>query len=111
MDVATRGLRVFKLHEFQGDVEGKLYSGGIVEYQRNDPAVDPEIQAALVQLVNRMRYRAGSREVLTVPYPENLSYHIGHEVGLTQAQALRFLSMAAERDRQVYLFQHLLRTQ
>lgn len=111
MDVATRGVRVFRLHEFQGSVEGKLYSGGLVEYQRNDPEIDPEIQAALVQLVNRLRYRAGLKEFIEAPVPENLSFHVGHEVGLTQAQALRFLSMAAERDRQVYLFQHLLRTQ
>jgi hypothetical protein len=111
LDVATRGLRVFRLKSFQRDVEGKLYSGGQVSYGRNDPSIDPEIQAALVQLYNRMQYRAGSREVMAAPYPENLSFLIGHDVGLSQAQELRLLTMAVERDRQAYLFQHLLRTQ
>lgn len=111
MDVTTRGLRVFQLKSFQREVEGKLYSGGQVSYLRNDPKVDPEIQSALVQLFNRMRYRAGSRQVIAAPYPENLSFLIGHDVGMNQAQELQLLTMAAERNRQAYLFQHLLRSQ
>ena len=109
MDVAARGLRVFELKKFQREVEGKLYSGGQVSYVRNDPSVDPEIQSALVQLLNQMRYRSGSQQVIAAPYPENLSFLIGHDVGLNQAGELQLLTMAAERDRQSYLFQHLLR--
>jgi hypothetical protein len=111
MDVATRGMRVFRLRSFQRDVEGKLYSGGQVSYTRNDPSFDPELQGALVQLYNRMKYRAGSREAMAAPYPENLSFIIGHDVGLTQAQELQLLTMQVERDRQAYLFQHLVQTQ
>jgi len=111
MDVATRGVRTFRLEHFQREVQGKLYSGGQVTYQRNDPEVNEEIQAALVQLYNRMRYRAGFRDAIDTPYPENLSFIIGHDVGLTRNQELRMLAMPSERDRQVYLFQHLLRTQ
>lgn len=111
MDVATRGLRVFRLRSFQRDVEGKLYSGGQVSYGENDPSFEPEIQAELVQLYNRMKHRAGSRQVMAAPYPENLSFFIGHDVGLSQAQELQLLTMLVEQDRQAYLFQHLLRTQ
>lgn len=111
MDVATRGLRVFRLQSFQRDVEGKLYSAGQVSYTRNDPSFDPELQSALVQLYNRMKYRAGSREVIPAPYPENLSFIIGHDVGLSQAQEIKLLGMPIEHDRQMYLFQHLIRTQ
>jgi Lon protease-like protein len=110
MDVVTRGLRVFRLQRFQSDVEGKLYSGGQVSYGKNDPSFEPEIQAALVQLYNRMRNRAGSRRVMAAPYPENLSYVIGHDVGLSRAQELQLLALPIEQDRQAYLYQHLLRT-
>ena len=109
MDVATRGLRVFRLESFQREVKGKLYSGGQVSFHKNDPTVDPEIQAALVQLYNRMHYLAGSRQELEMPFPENLSFIIGHDVGLSRRQELRLLAMPNERDRQMYLFQHLLR--
>lgn len=109
-DVAVRGLRVFELKRFQREIHGKLYSGGQVAYLRNDPEVDPAIQAALVQLFNRRRNRVESRRVIAEPYPENLSFLIGHDVDMSQAQELQLLGMAAERDRQTYLFQHLLRT-
>ena len=111
MDVTTRGLRTFRLERFERDVQDKLYSGGRVTYRQNDPQVNEEIQGALVGLYNRMRYHAGARELIGTPYPENLSFIIGHDVGLSRAQELRMLGMTSESDRQVYLFQHLLRTQ
>lgn len=111
MDVAVRGLRVFRLQRFQPVVEGKLYSGGLVSFGKNSPKFDPELQAAVVQLYNRLQYRSGARQRIVAPYPENLSFLIGHDVGLTQAQELQLLSMPVESDRQTYLLQHLLRTQ
>jgi hypothetical protein len=110
MDVSTRGLRAFELHSFQRAVEGKLYSGGLVSFRKNSPDIEPEIQGALVQLYNRLQYRSGSRQNLVDPYPENLSFLIGHDVGLSQAQELQLLTMPVESDRQAYLLQHLLRT-
>jgi Lon protease-like protein len=111
MDVATRGLRVFELKSFQSVVKGKLYPGGQVSFNRNDPRTDPEMQGAIAQLYNRMQYQTGSRKQVAAPYPENLSFLIGHDVGLSQAQELQLLTMPVEYDRQVYLLQHLLRTQ
>lgn len=111
IDVSTRGTRVFQLHSVERTVEGKLYSGGRVSYSKNDPSVDPEIQSAVVQLYNRRKYVSGSRDAITPPYPENLSFLIGHDVGFSQAQELQLLTMSVERDRQAYIFQHLLRTQ
>jgi Lon protease-like protein len=111
MDIVTRGHRVFELKNFQSVVEGKLYPGGRVSFNKNDPRTDPEIQSAVVQLYNRIQHRTGARNQVAAPYPENLSFLIGHDVGLSQAQELQLLTMPVEYDRQVYLLQHLLRTQ
>jgi len=111
MDVTTRALRVFELKSFQSVVEGKLYPGGQVSFNKNDARIDPEIQRAVVQLYNQAQNRTGSRKKVAAPYPENLSFLIGHDVGLSQAQELQLLAMPVEYDRQVYLLQHLLRTQ
>ena len=81
------------------------------DYAPADYFSTPEIQAALVQLYNRLKYRSGSRQVMAAPYPENLSFIIGHDVGLSQPQEIKLLAMPVERDRQMYLFQHLIRTQ
>ena len=109
MDVSVRGLRVFQLHSFQRVVAGKLYSGGQVSYMKNDSHVEPQIQSAVVQLYNRRQYVSGSRNTIAAPYPENLSFLIGHDVGFTQAEELQLLTMPVERDRQAYLLQQLMR--
>ncbi len=111
MDVAARGTRAFQIKQVQRVVEGKLYSGGLVSFNKNDPGIDPEVQSALVQLYNRIRYLSGLEQQLVAPYPDNLSFVIGHDVGLSQSQELQFLTIAAESDRQAYLLQHLLRRQ
>ena len=110
MDIAVRGVRAFQLNSFRRVVEGKLYSGGMVSVVRNDPTVAPEIQSAMVQQYYRSQDRSGSRQHLAAPYPRNLSFVIGHDVGLSRAQELQLLTMAAERDRQAYLLAHLRQT-
>lgn len=110
-DIVARGLRGFRLKSFQREVEGKLYSGGLVSYYKNDTRTESETQSALMQLYNRRQYLSGSRQKLVVPYPDNLSFLIGHDVGFSQAQELQLLTKPAEHDRQLHVLQHLLRTQ
>jgi hypothetical protein len=111
MDIAVRGLRTFELKSFQRVVAGKLYSGGQVIFNTNDPRVEHETQDTLVQLYNGMQDATGDRKKIVAPYPENLSFVIGHDLGLSQAGELQLLTMPAERDRQQYLLQQLLGTQ
>lgn len=110
MDIEVRGVRVFQLQSFQPEVPGKLYSGGQVVFVKNSPRVDTQIQTAVVQLYNPLQQQSGLGPTLSEPYAENLSFLIGHYVGLSRAQELRMLSMPAEYDRQAYLLQHLLQT-
>ena len=107
MDVATRGVRTFELKSFERDVEGKLYSGGRVSFKENDPRTEPEAQGALVRLFNHMQEDIGSPHKLAAPYPENLSFVIGHDVGLSLEQKLQLLTISVERDRQKYLLKLL----
>jgi len=110
MDIEVRAVRVFQLQRFQAEVPGKLYSGGQVVFVKNSPRIDAQIQAAVVQLYNPLQQRSGLGPTLSEPYPENLTFLIGHYVGLSRAQELQMLSMPAEYDRQAYLLQHLLQT-
>ena len=107
MDVSVRGVRPFNLQRIRRVVEGKLYSGGEVTFLGNDPDVEPHVQDALVQTYNRLQRESGVALALGEPYPENLSFLIGHEVGLSRAEELQLLTMSAERDRQAYLLRHM----
>ena len=46
-------------------------------------------------------------EVAWCDQPENLSFVIGHDVGLSLEQKLQLLTISVERDRQKYLLQLL----
>lgn len=111
MDIAARGVRTFTLKSFQRVVEGKLYSGGQVSFNENDPRVETETQHKLVQVYNMMQLGAGTRKRIVEPYPDNLSFIIGHDMGLSQAQKLQLLTIPVEQDRQSYLLQQLSRLQ
>ncbi|HEY5701362.1 MAG TPA: LON peptidase substrate-binding domain-containing protein [Gammaproteobacteria bacterium] len=111
MDIAARGLRTFRLKSFQRDVKGKLYSGGQVSFDKNDPAYDPKVQSALVEFYNRLLSERGSSRRMAPPYPDNLSFDIGHDIGLSQPQKLQLLTMPLEHNRQKYLLQLLVESQ
>ena len=110
MNVAVRGRRAFELKSFAGVMDGKLYSGGLVSYKANDSRFDERAQDKLVALFNRRVERTGSSQKVSAAIPQNLSFVIGHDVGLSRAQELQLLTMAAERDRQAYLTSHLERS-
>ncbi len=55
-----------------------------------------------------MQFAAGARKKIEEPYPENLSFVIGHDLGLSQAQELQLLTISSESDRQAYLLKQLL---
>ena len=111
MDVALRGIRTFELKSFQRVVAGKLYSGGQVTFNSNDPRIEHETQETLVQRYNAMQDAAGSRRKIVAPYPDNLSFTIGHHVGLSQAEELQLLTMPVEHQRQLFLLQQLMLSQ
>lgn len=107
MDVVTRGIRTFELKRIQSVVEGKLYAGGLVFFHENDTRIEPETQNTLVDLYNRWQTLVGSEHKIVVPYPKNLSFVIGHDIGLSRAQELQLLTMPIEHDRQLYLLSQL----
>ena len=107
IDVALEGVRVFRLHEFRSDFSGKLYSGGMVRFQANDATYRPAIQDRLVSQFNRWRDRSGAPSVLREKIPGNLSFAIGHHVGLSTLQKVQLIALRNETDRQDFLSHHL----
>lgn len=107
LDVALEGTRVYQLHEFRTDFPGKLYSGGMVSFQPNDATYWPAIQERLLSQFDRWQDRSGAPPVLGDKIPDNLSFAIGHHVGLTNPQKVQLIALRHEMDRQDYLLRHL----
>ena len=107
MDIVIEGIRIFKIVEFQKDVPDKLYSGAVVDYAKNDPAIDPEtvgeLREKFADLMLLLKHSSTALEL----EDHRLSYGIGMDAGLSLQQRIHMLSLPAEHDRQKFLIDHI----
>jgi len=105
MDIKSKGVKVFRLINFENPVEGKLYAGGEVEL------VDPGdgFSAHALPLQERLEKLYGLLQIENDydPGSENFSYKVAHKVGLSIEQEYELLTLETEAERQLFLIQHL----
>lgn len=106
MDIQTRGLRVFRLLEFENPAPGKLYArGDVVFYEQ--PATGSVILPGLVESVEKL-YKLFKTELHFNPdAPQPYSYQIAHGVGLPLEGEYELLTLEGEVERQEFLLEHL----
>ncbi len=106
MDIKTKGLGVFQLVNFENPVVGKLYAGGEVLLLEPGDAFSPHLDA-LLTLLERL-YDLLQIDIDEVrPDIPNISFRIGHKVGLSIEQEYELLTIDTEAERQQYLIRHL----
>lgn len=109
MDIICRGIRVFKIHNFQHNEEGKFYAGGDVEFLPNKDDATETMKNQLLELIYELYVH------LEVPRPKiDLasfnSFTLAHKIGLSVEQEYTLLKLTSERARQEFLINHLLIT-
>ncbi len=106
LDIKTQGLRVFRIVTFQNPTPGKLYSGGTVEFQPNEPYAD-----VMPGLTERLRRLYQLLQVPTVfdTTSDTFSYTVAHKIGLSVEEEYEVLTLLRETERQAYLIRHLER--
>jgi Lon protease-like protein len=108
-DIRTRGVRVFRILEFENPAPGKLYAGGTVEFMEVPevaPAVRPDLIEAITELYHLLK--------ITLPHfhlesAQPFSYQVAHGVGLPPDGEYELLTLATELERQEYIVEHLRR--
>ncbi len=108
-DVMTRGTAVFRIKNFQKNVDDKLYSGGEIEYQPYDPAVDNRQQDELLAVLEKIEKRLVQNLGLPDQLEHGLSFFLAPRIGLETLQKLKLLSLTDETQRQAYILPHLQR--
>ncbi len=109
MDIKTRGIGIFKIHEFFPKAENKLYSVGEIEKMyfesRGDVFVAAEILDKTEQLYKMLK--------INKPLPEDPKdlnlYKMAHDIGLSLSQEYQLLTIATEIERQKFILNHLNR--
>jgi Lon protease-like protein len=108
MDVKTKGLRIFRLVDFQNPVPNKLYAGGRV--QLLEPEEVAGSSATLKPLLDRLERLYDLLQIETDYDPAKsplFSYRIAHKVGLSIEQEYELLTLSTEAERQQFLIRHL----
>lgn len=105
MDIKSKGIRIFRLVNFENPVPGKLYAGGDVEFiETSDGYSDQSEQ--LIKLLDRLYELLQTEKDYSIR-SEYLSYKVAHKVGLSVEQEYELLTLPTETERQLYLMQHL----
>lgn len=107
MDIKSKGIRIFRIHELHSRFEDKLYSAATVDFLESDTNNDPLLTKHLSSLVRKLY------EIMKIdkPLPDfddpNFSFEVGHHLGLSKTQELELLILHSENDRKDYLVNHL----
>ncbi|MEI7582769.1 LON peptidase substrate-binding domain-containing protein [Runella sp.] len=105
MDIKTKGLKVFRMLNFQNPVPNKLYAGGRITYVEDTDTPDGVISELLLQL-DRLHHILQTKVNFDTQV-QPFSYQIGHKVGLSQEEEYHLLTIDSETERQRYILRHL----
>jgi len=106
MDIRLRGLRVFRIVDFDNPVPGKLYAGGTV-HRYPEPPDAPEVAPELENLIRQLYGLLKSTVSFNKEKPQPYSYQIAHGVGLPIEGEYELLTIEFEFERQNFLIDHL----
>ncbi|MEM9824296.1 MAG: LON peptidase substrate-binding domain-containing protein [Bacteroidota bacterium] len=109
LDIRTKGLGVFKIHEFYRTAPNKLYAGADIERVNDADNGDQVIYAELIEFLIVLYQLLNIKK----PIPENnaefRSFDIAHHVGFSMEQEYEFLCIPSELERQKYMLAHFKR--
>lgn len=108
-DVICKGIRVFRIKNFDHNEKNKYYAGGDVELLKNRNDSTKALKDQLLDLIFELYVH------LEIPAPELdrsafNSYTLAHKLGLSLQQEYSLLRILSEKKRQEFLINHLLIT-
>jgi Lon protease-like protein len=107
MDIRTKGIRIFKILQFDRMAPGRLYAGGEVEEVENKDDEDIINKMSITEGLQKL-YEALGISKLFLELPDNYkSFDIAHHLGLTTEQEYALLQLESESERQEVILQHI----
>jgi hypothetical protein len=106
MDIRTEGVHSFKVTDFCNPWKDRLYAGGKVEMLPFDDREEPDIKLQLSDLLNELFGWLQIEDQLEFDTSTELAEVI-HKIGLKPDEEYYLLQMTSEKDRQLYVIDHL----
>ncbi len=108
MDIKTQAVRVFKVVEYQNPWESKLYAGGVVELLQFGDDKDFNLHEEIVDLIQDLFRWLKQENSIDLNYDMSM-YQVIHKIGLKLDEEYALLAMESEKQRQIYVHEHLSR--
>ena len=108
MDIKTKGLRIFRIVDFQNPANGKLYAGGEVIFIENEDLneiVNPYLLSLVQKLYQLLKVKVDYEKPEYMPF----SHRIVHKIGISMKEEYEILITSNEKVRQEILTDHLER--
>ena len=107
LDIRVRGIRVFRLLDFENPAPGKLYAHGDVHFYPK-PEKTSAIQPKLIDLVGNLYGLFKTKSPYDPDSLQPFSYQIAHGIGLPLEGEYELLTLETEDERQAFLLEHLI---
>ncbi|MBU2947073.1 LON peptidase substrate-binding domain-containing protein [Zobellia uliginosa] len=109
MDVTCVARQVFRILSFENQMEGKLYAGGNIKFIDSVNDADKDIKEEVLNKIHEL-YELMGVPYTPLPLEKFNSYVLVHKMGLSFDQEYKLLQMPSERDRLVFMKEHLVST-
>ncbi len=106
MDIRTKGLNPIRIVSYENPWKDRLYAGGMVEVMQYDFKEDGDFKIRIVDLVKELFSWLKTEDKVHVDLNTPLNEFI-HKIGLTPPEEYELLIMPSERERQMYVIEHL----
>jgi ATP-dependent Lon protease len=107
MDIKTRGLGIFKLHEYYSILSDKMYSGGDIKRISGNENGDPLLYCKVLELTEQLFEYLSINKDIPKDRADFSTYEMAHHVGFSIEQEYNFLAIGNETDRQEFMVEHL----
>lgn len=108
MDIKTKGIRIFRIVDFQNPANGKLYAGGEVIFIENEDLndfINPYLLSLVEKLYQILKVKVDFEKPEYMPF----SHRIVHKIGISMQEEYEILITSNEKLRQEILIDHLER--
>ena len=108
MDIKTKGLGIFKIHDFFTTALNKMYAGADIERIESNMESDILLNEQILEKAEVLYDFLSIKK----PLPTDLSfktYEIAHHIGFSIEQEYHLLTISDEKKRQQFMLDHLIK--
>lgn len=107
MDIKTRGIGIFKIHDFYNTAHNKMYAGGDIERVTGKEERDFDLNDKIIKRLNELYNYLKIGKPIPSDIEDFYTYEFAHHVGFSIHQEYQFLTIADENKRQEFMLDHL----